>query len=98
MTVPAASQHMRQVIPDAQLQPVDGGHLGYWEVAPSVTPAILAFANRIFAEHSSNRRAEFELNFGHMRHAPAFPRTQCSGGSNACENVCHRLAEGISGI
>ncbi len=71
MTIPAASQHMRQVIPDAQLQPVDGGHLGYWEVAPSVTPAILAFANGYLLSIRAIAALQFELNFGQMRHALA---------------------------
>ncbi len=50
LTVPAASEHIHQLVKQSSLQQVNGGHLGYWEVAPQASQHILSFANQVFTK------------------------------------------------
>jgi pimeloyl-ACP methyl ester carboxylesterase len=48
MTLPAASEHLENLLPEDRPSSVDGGHLGHWEQGERVAELLLEFADQTF--------------------------------------------------
>jgi pimeloyl-ACP methyl ester carboxylesterase len=48
MTLPSASEHIENLLPNDRPSSVDGGHLGHWELGDRVAETLLEFADQTF--------------------------------------------------